>query len=247
MAVTTRNQSSGTDWSLISDAASLSDARAAADALERISRRYWPAIYAFIRSSGRDVHEAADLTQGFICDVVLSRSLLHSADPKRGRFRNLLLHALQNYMREQHRNKTRRKRTGPGPSPRVLEYVEEALVHQQGRASDPEDAFMSQWAATLVRQVLEAVRARCSVDGWSAHWRIFEQRVVRPMLLGQPALPYADLVAELHLKDASQASNMLITIKRRFVRALQEEVSRTMIDPSQVDEEIFELLRDLEK
>jgi RNA polymerase sigma-70 factor (ECF subfamily) len=246
MAVTMRNQSSGTDWSLISDAASLSDARAAADALERITRRYWPAIYAFIRSSGRDVHEAADLTQGFICDVVLSRSLLHSADPKRGRFRTLLLHALQNYMREQHRSKTRRKRSGPGPSPRVLEYVEQALVNQ-ARAAAPEDAFMSQWAATLVRQVLEAVRARCAADGWSAHWRIFEQRIVRPMLLGQPALPYDNLVQELHLKDASQASNMLITIKRRFVRALQEEVSRTMTDPSEVDEEIFELLRDLEK
>ncbi len=49
------------------------DQEAAADALERLVRRYWSAVYAYVRRSGRDVHEAADLTQGFVCDIIISR------------------------------------------------------------------------------------------------------------------------------------------------------------------------------
>jgi hypothetical protein len=40
---------------------------------------------------------------------------------------------------------------------------------------------------------------------------------------------------------------MMITVKRRFVRALYVEVGRTVIDPAQVEDELHELLRDLER
>ena len=75
--------------------------------MERLVRRYWSAIFAYIRRSGRDVHEAADLTQGFVCDILISRRLCDSADPNRGRFRTLLLRAIQNYLRERHRREQR--------------------------------------------------------------------------------------------------------------------------------------------
>jgi hypothetical protein len=76
--------SSHTNWALIFDAAR-GDDLPATTALEILARRYWPALYAFIRSSGKDVHEAADLTQGFVCDVMLSRNLFYHADPGSGR------------------------------------------------------------------------------------------------------------------------------------------------------------------
>ena len=58
---------------MIAEAGQL-DEEAAAAALDQLVRRYWPAVYAYIRRCGRNVHEAADLTQGLVCDVMISRS-----------------------------------------------------------------------------------------------------------------------------------------------------------------------------
>ena len=235
--------SSHTNWSLIFDAARGGDLPATT-ALEQLVRRYWPAVYAFIRSSGRDVHEAADLTQGFVCDVILSRNLLQHADPKRGRFRSLLLGALQNYLREKHRHDSRAKRSS---GTKLLHLEESELASVQTSASmTPEQAFSAEWNATLIRQVLERVRAGCLTSGLEAHWNVFEARVVRPLLFGEPRLPYSKLVERLELNDAGQAANMMITVKRRFVQALLDEVSYTVSDPVQVEEELRALLREVE-
>jgi RNA polymerase sigma factor (sigma-70 family) len=236
---------SQTDWGLILEA-SQGDVGRAAAALERLIRRYWPAVYAYIRATGRDVHEAADLTQGFVCDVVLARKLLKSADPKRGRFRSLLLTALRNYLREQHRHSTRQRRD----ESRLIEIdiaAADALADDSRREETPESAFAAQWGASLIRHVLEEVRRDCLKNGQEAHWTVFEQRVVRPMLLNEPPAEYAALVVEHGLKSATQAAGMVVTIKRRFARALIVEISRTVDDPRQVEQELRELMRDLEQ
>ena len=79
---------------------------------EELISRYWPAVYSYIRRTGRSSDEASDLTQGFICDVVLGRQLFHAANRDRGRFRSLLLTALKNYIVERHRYETRIRRGG---------------------------------------------------------------------------------------------------------------------------------------
>ena len=236
------NSASHTDWSMIHQAARRDEA-AAGDALEKVARRYWPAVYAYVRRSGRDVHESADLTQGFVCDVILGRGLCAHADPLRGRFRTLLLTAVRNYLREKHRYDVRsRARYRAGALP-----LDDNLPDLEPTGETPEEAFCYQWSATLIRQVLAAVRAACLDDGLEAHWTVFEQRVVRPMLFGERPAEYAVLVERLNLKDESQAANMMITVKRRFVRALYVEVGETIMDPAQADDELRELLRDLER
>ena len=216
------------------------------EALDRLVRRYWPAVYAFFRSSGQDVEEAADLTQSFVCDVMLKRALLRGADPSRGRFRALLLTALRNYLFEQHRSATTARASHRGTPPLKLDPAELENTEVSPQLT-PETAFCARWSATLVRHVLEEVRAHCLKDGLEAHWAVFESRVVRPMLLGQPPDSYTGLVQRLDLTDASQASNMMITVKRRFAQALYAEVGRTVSDPSQIDEELAQLMRDLER
>lgn len=240
--------SSHTNWALIFDAARGGDLPATT-ALEKLVRRYWPAVYAFIRRTGRDVHESADLTQGFVCDVILSRNLFEHADPARGRFRSLLLCALQNYLREKHRHDNREKRS-PGSSPLRLEDSDLAAAEPHRGGGDglsPEQAFTAQWNATLIRQVLERVRVDCIANGLETHWAIFEARVVRPMLFGDQKQPYSRLVERLGVADAGQAANMMVTVKRRFVHALLQEVSLTVSDPLQVEEELRALLRDVER
>lgn len=236
---------SRTDWSII-EAASSPDRDQAARAMDRIARRYWPAVYAFIRRSGHDVHESADLTQGFICDVLLARKLAQSADKTRGRFRSFMLTSLQNYLREQHRKQTRRKRAPRDGHVVALGELENSVAELSAESA-PEAAFGSQWVMTLVQQVLERVREECKSMGQDAHWAVFEDRVIRPMLNDELPTPYGDLVARLKLKNRAQASNMIVTIKRRFVRALMDEIAQTIDNGDEPEEELFDLLRDLER
>lgn len=221
------------------------DQEVSADALERLVRRYWSAVYAYIRRTGRDVHESSDLTQGFVCDIILSRRLCDYADPQRGRFRTLLLNAVKNYLREQHRRRKRSRSVDrmPGMPLSEAEWVEA----ERSPGETPEEAFCYHWSATIIRQVLADVRAACHADGLEAHWNVFEHRVVRPMLFNDPPTDYAVLVERLDLKDESQAANMMITVKRRFVRALHTEVGRTVANPEDTEDELHELLRDLER
>jgi RNA polymerase sigma-70 factor (ECF subfamily) len=253
------NSSTRTDWSMIAAAAqnqgkavagsdgtvSARDERLAREAWERLTRRYWPAVYAYIRRTGRDAHEAADLTQGFICDIMLERRLVGIADPARGRFRTLMLTALQRYLTDRHRHDT----AGVRSRSRDAFRVRDAQLSELPNASvtTPEQAYAAQWAATIIREVLERVRHECHQEHLDPHWTVFEQRVVRPLLLGEIATPYDQLVRELGLRDASQASNMMITIKRRFVRALRAEIAHTIDQEADVEEELLAIVRDLER
>ncbi len=239
--------SSQTDWTLINEAGQV-DTEAASDALERMVRRYWPAVYAFIRSAGKDVHESSDLTQGFICDVIISRRLCATADPQRGRFRSLLLGSLKNYMRENDRRKARKRSLGREISTIHLDEAEAIVTRTRPKSHQtPDQVFSYQWSSILIHRVLGQVQTDCRDQGMEAHWNVFEKRVVRPMLLGEPATDYAQLVEQHNIKDVSQAANMMVTVKRRFVAALYQEVARTVADVADVDDELRQLLRDLEQ
>jgi RNA polymerase sigma-70 factor (ECF subfamily) len=223
--------------------------RPAAMAQERLARRYWSPVYAYIRRAGHDVHEAADLTQGFMCDVVIARKLAATADPARGRFRALLLTALRNYLHDRHRMAARQGGGAAGASGGrrlPLDAAEMAAADARSEAS-PEAAFAAQWGATMLRRVLDEVHQRCLRDGLEAHWILFEARVVRPLFTGEPKRRYSQLVTALNLDDVGQAANMMVTVKRRVARALGREVARTVSDPRDIEQELIELVADLER
>jgi len=228
-----------TDWSLI-DRAALEDSEAER-AMEQLSRRYWPVIYGYARSSGCDVHEASDITQGFMCDVVLHGKLLQRADKERGRFRMLLRTAVRHYLIDH-----RRRKQGRGKQNREHAAGGDAPDHSAPDVA-PADVFDAQWAGAMIRRVLMLVRRHYYDQCQEAYWEVFTGRVVRPMLLNEPPTAYAALIERFDLTDASQASNMMITVKRRFARTLRDEVARTVSDPIQVDGELCALLSALEQ
>ncbi len=78
-------------------------ARGDRHALEQLLRSYWSPVYAFIRRQGYSGHDASDLTQEFLSQVVLGRDLVGRATPERGRFRAFLKQALRNFLIDQHR------------------------------------------------------------------------------------------------------------------------------------------------
>src|SRR5688500_2818259 len=74
------------------------------EASQQLAGRYWPPVYAYLRWSGKNQHEALDLAQGFFATVVLQRKLFEHADGSRGRLRALVLAALKNYLIDEHRH-----------------------------------------------------------------------------------------------------------------------------------------------
>jgi len=220
------------------------DRAVAAEAQERLLRRYWPAIYAFIRGTGRDVHETTDLTQAFVSEVILGRELLQRADPARGRFRQLLLASVRNFLNEQHRSAASTRRRPP--SRQIISFGQSAdALPTPDPSASPEEAFDRAWSRTVVHSVLGRVREECIHDGFEVHWAVFEARVVNPALHGAVPIEYLVLTRELDLPSVAHAANMLVTVKRRFVAALRREIAPTVDDPAEIDHEIVEVLRRL--
>jgi hypothetical protein len=107
----------------------------------------------------------------------------------------------------------------------------------------PEECYNYAWMSALMDRVLETVRIGCCDEGLETHWHLFDERIVQPILNGVDLLPLGEISARYGIADPRQASNMIVTVKRRFRSALREYIRTTVITDEQVDEEIAEILR----
>src|SRR5262245_993513 len=81
-----------THWTVVL-AAQVRGEKTAQDAFARLCSIYWYPLYAFVRRSGRDCHDAEDLTQDFFVRLI-AKDGLASVHPEHGRFRSFLLASL---------------------------------------------------------------------------------------------------------------------------------------------------------
>lgn len=209
--------------------------------LERLCERYWKPVYSYLRFRGQSHDSALDLTQAFFTEIVFDRELIAKADRSRGRFRTLLLTALDAFVHQEHRRRRAQKRSPAGGVSSLFDEEGEVLA-VCSKAATPEDAFAFAWAAALVQEVVAHVGAECLADGLQPHWRAFEARVLDPLLRGSEPVDPAALCEELDVQSPSRISNMVITIKRRFRSALRDRIRRQLRPGEDVEEEIRELL-----
>jgi len=229
-----------THWSLIKDIQ-------AGDAEDRaliglLLERYWKPVYCYVRRKGYDNERAKDLTQGFFHQIVLNRHLVQRADQSKGRFRSFLLHSLNQYIINENTREAALKRI-PKDKLVPLDAVDEPAIPQAVLKADPEDSYNYAWMSALIDQVLEVVRTGCRDEGLETHWHIFNERVVQPLLhsVDPPAL--GDICAKYAVENPRQASNMIVTVKRRFRSALRARVRTTVLSDDQVDDELQEISR----
>ena len=210
-------------------------------AIGAVLGRYWKPVYCYLRRKGCDNEEAKDLTQGFFQQVVLGRDLFRRADRRKGRFRNLLLTALDHYIVDVHRAETAGK---PMPAGGLLSL--DGLEQGEPRVSGdvtPEQAFVHGWAAELLGDVLREVEAGCARDGLAAHWEAFRLRVLLPIAEGAAPRSIPELCKDLGLAGEKRPSNMVITVKRRFQVAIRAVVREMVDSDEQVDDEIRALMQ----
>lgn len=206
--------------------------------------RYWKPVYCFIRRKGYANEPAKDLTQGFFSEVVLNRRLVERADASKGRFRSFLLHALNQYLIDDRRKETARKRI-PGAKLVSLDMADPPSLAQAMTELDEEQCFNHAWKADLLDRVLAEVKAWYADQGMDAHWCLFRDRLLQPSLNDTvaPALPV--LCRQYGIEDEVKASNMLGTVKRRFQAVLKEHIRQTVISGEMAEEELREMFADL--
>ena len=229
-----------THWPLIEDIRSGQDRDRALIGL--LLDRYWKPVYCYLRYKGYDNEQAKDLTQGFFHEIVLNRNLIKKADQAKGRFRTFLLHALDEYLIDQKRKDAAQKRI-PKEKLVPLDIAQPPALHEKIATLDPENCFNYAWKSALLDLTFSQVQAQCLEQGLEAHWHIFRERVVQPVLENYEPPSLQQICARHDIDDEVKASNMIVTVKRRFQAALRKNVRMTIISENQIDDELKEILK----
>jgi RNA polymerase sigma-70 factor (ECF subfamily) len=206
-------------------------------ALSELCRTYWRPIFAFICRRGYSVPDAQDLTQDFLL-MVLEGDLLKRADPSRGRFRSLLLKALQNFLVDDTIRKRARKRGGDMKFVSWDEWMAEAPSHlaislQEAETLPAEKIFDVRWAATAVEHALRRLGEECEARG---RRRVFD--MLNDCLAAERQdVSYTKLSKSLGIPEAS-VKRLVHQLRQRYRTLLRDEVAQTVEKPEDVDEEL---------
>ena len=227
-----------TRWSIILSAANLgSDEQKARDALAELCRTYWRPIFSFVRARGYSVEDAQDLTQDFFVTIVKENWLQH-ADRNRGRFRSLLLRSLQNFLINAVEKSHAHKRGGGVEFISWDDWNAEApsqlsIPVQPLDSLPPERIFDLTWATAVVEHAFQRLQEECESKGKLWLFQALSSHLTNE----RDELSYANLSAELGITEAA-VKKQLHNMRQRYRSLLRDEVSQTVEDPADVDDEI---------
>jgi RNA polymerase sigma-70 factor (ECF subfamily) len=228
-----------THWSEIHGTQMSDDVRRR-EIVEKLLSRYWKPVYCYLRRKGYDNEQAKDLTQGFFHEIVLGKSLFQQSEEAKGRFRTFLLTTLDRYVVNLHEWETAGKRVPPGRT-MDLETAELFGLAPAAAAARPDQIFQYAWAANLLDQVLAKVKDECYSARRASHWEVFRAKVLAPIFdeVDTPAL--VEICARYGIDSESKASNMILTVKRRFRAVLRDQIRQFVGSDSEVEQEFAEL------
>jgi RNA polymerase sigma-70 factor (ECF subfamily) len=226
-----------TRWSLILSAANGIEEKKARDALAELCRTYWRPVFSFVCRRCDSIEDAQDLTQDFFL-TILKNNWLHHADRNRGRFRSLLLKSLQNFLIKAAEKTHAHKRGG------AVEFISwddwraeapsQLSISVRVLDSLPAERFFDfSWATTVVENAFQRLREECESKGklWLFHAlssHLTEER---------DELSYANLSGELGMAE-TVVKKQLHNMRERYRSLLRDEVSQTVDDSADVDDEI---------
>ena len=225
-----------TRWSLILSAAN-GEEQKARGALAELCRTYWRPIFSFVRARGYSIEDAQDLTQDFFVTILRNNWLQH-ADRNRGRFRSLLLRSLQNFLINAAEKTHAHKRGGDVDFVSWDDWMREtrsqlSLPVQALESLPPERVFDLSWATTVVEHALQRLREECESKG--KLWLF--QALSSHLTDERNELSYSDLSADLGIAE-TVLKKQLYNMRQRYRSLLRAEVSQTVENPADVDDEI---------
>ena len=237
LRTTTRDSSfASTRWTVVRQAAdSQTASQHALSALTELCQIYWRPVYVFLRRQGIPQHDAQDLTQGFFADLIDNRAYTR-ADPTKGRFRSFLLGTLKHFVAHARDHDHAQKRGGASVPVRLDEAVilEAEIFASRCSHSSADGVFEREWAASLARQALDRLAQEYELGGKAALFKALRSRLTTGE---SAAIPYEDLADRLG-RTAVHLRVDVTRLRARYRAILREEVSGTVVDPRDVDEEL---------
>ena len=237
LSATTRDSLfASTRWTVVYRAAdSKTSSENALSALSELCQIYWRPVYVFLRRQGIAQHDAQDLTQGFFADLIENRAYTR-ADPIKGRFRSFLLGTLKHFIAHA-RDHDRAQKRGGGSVP--VELDETAISEAEAYASScirwsADGVFEREWAASIARQTLDRLAQEYELGGKGALFEALKSRLIAGEAT---AIPYEELADRLG-RTAAHLRVDVTRLRARYRAILREEVSGTVVDPRDVDEEL---------
>jgi RNA polymerase sigma-70 factor (ECF subfamily) len=227
-----------THWSIVRQAVGRDDP-AAKQALATLCESYWYPIYAYFRRSGKNSHDAEDLTQGFFAKL-LTHETLAAADPEKGRLRTYLLTCAQHFLRDQHARATAQKRN----ENLLVSYdsmrAEERYSAEPQESMTPDRLFQRRWALTVLEASLKSLAEEFKRRGQAS---IFAE--LRPFLgFGTaPGQRLEDISVRLGV-PVGTLKNQVFRLRERWRQLLFEQVAGTLENPTpeEIKAELAELL-----
>jgi RNA polymerase sigma-70 factor (ECF subfamily) len=222
-----------TRWTVVLSAGRKSSPKADR-ALEELCRVYWFPLYAYVRRRGHTREDAEDLTQAFFARF-LEKNYLEGLSAERGRFRAFLLASLKHFLANEW-DKSQRQKRGGGIPHLSLDWQgadERYHLDPPDESGSPDRLFDREWAVALLGKVIESLQTECESEGRAEQFAGMKTFLT----VGKGAISYADAAKVLGL-DEGAARVAVHRLRKRYRQLLRDEISQTLTDPAQVDEEM---------
>ena len=203
---------------------------------------YWKPVYCYLRRRGFASEEAKDLTQAFFHEIVLGKELVQQADRGKGRFRSFLLTALRNYLINVRDKETALKRLPKGKLV-SLDMVDPDTLPEVADALSPDECFNHVWVSSLLERALREVETSCHEEGKTVYWKIFEERVLQPIVDETAPPAVKDICDRYGIRDGAKLANMIVTVKRRIRATMEKLVQESVMSVDETTDEFQEMTR----
>jgi len=206
-------------------------------ALSGFCEAYWPPLYSFLRHRGFSSADAQDLVQGFFAHL-LEQNALTRADQQKGRLRTFLLGSLQNFLYNEYDRARALKRGGGRQVVSIEEHLPEAEAAMMATAHLSDTAcYDLVWASTIVSRAWQNLETAFVAEG-KAEW--LEE--LRPFVAGGSVRPLNQEGAAARLGvPIATLRTWLSRLRQRYRESLRMEVTSTVSNPADVDQELQHL------
>ena len=220
-----------TVWACISDAGKPHATESAA-AREELCRTYWRPLYHFIRRKGYGPEDAEDLTQAYFA-MLLRKNFWERADRTKGRFRDILLTALCQFLLDQ-RDRAQAVKRGKGVTliPIDREDEEGRVMEVACQSATPEEHYNQRWVSSLLDRARERLRLEYVARGKADFFDSID-------LFGETdgeAPPYAVVAERLGL-SVSAFKTSVSRMRARYRELVLEEVAGTVMHRDDIEAE----------
>jgi RNA polymerase sigma factor (sigma-70 family) len=205
-------------------------------ALDKLCQTYWYPLYAFIRRRGYDTPDAQDLTQDFFAQL-LKGDMLKKVDQERGKFRSFLLASLKNFLANDWDRNHALKRGGKVS---IISWdaqaAEDRYRDEPYHQLTPEKIFEQSWALAVIKTVLERLKEEY---GSADKGQLFE--LIQPILTGDSSTEsYVSIASQLGMTEGA-VKMAVLRMRRHFAYLLRAEISQTVSDSRELEEEVRHL------